>query len=72
MQIISNLFTYTAADEGVLNITAAVWTAGFHWWRSGNKKRTQNVSEYMLVLALCLVVLSDESWSRDVVAEAAL
>jgi len=38
---------------GVLNITAAVWTAGFHWWRSGNKKRTQNVSEYMLVLALC-------------------
>ena len=40
---------------GVLNITAAVWTAGFHWWRSGNKKRTQNVSEYMLVLALCLI-----------------
>ena len=39
----------------VLNITAAVLTAGFHWWRSGNKKRTQNVSEYMLVLALCLV-----------------
>jgi len=24
----------------------------FHWWHSGNKKRTQNVSEYMLVLAL--------------------
>jgi len=44
-----------AADGGVLNITAAVWTAGFHWWRSGNKKRTQNVCEYMLVLALCLV-----------------
>jgi len=40
---------------GVLNITAAVWSAGFHWWRSGNKKRTQNISEYMLVLALCLV-----------------
>ena len=40
---------------GVLNITAAVWTAGFHWWRSGNKKRTHNVSDYMLVLALCLV-----------------
>jgi len=38
---------------GVLNITAAVWTAGFHWWHSGNKKRTQNVSEYMFVLALC-------------------
>jgi len=40
----------------VLNITAAAWTAGFLRWRSGNKKRTQNVSEYMLVLALCLVV----------------
>ena len=25
------------------------------WWRSGNIMRTQNVSEYMLVLALCLV-----------------
>jgi len=44
-----------AADGVVLNITVADWTAGFHWWRSGNKKRTQNVSEYMLVLALCLV-----------------
>ena len=43
-------------EGGVLNITEAVWTAGFHWWRSGNKKRTQNVSEYMLVLALCLVL----------------
>jgi len=42
---------------GVLNITAAVWTAGFHWWRSSNKKWTQNVSEYMLVLALCLVLI---------------
>jgi len=42
---------------GVLNMTAAAWTAGFHWWRSGNKKRTQNVSEYMLVLALCLGLL---------------
>jgi len=46
---------YWPSTGGVLNITAAVWTAGFHWWRSGNKKRTQNVSEYMLVLALCLV-----------------
>jgi len=44
-----------ASTGGLVNITAAVWTAGFHWWRSGNKKRTQNVSEYMLVLALCLV-----------------
>ena len=41
---------------GVLNITAAAWTAGFHWWRSGNITQTQNVSEYMLVLALCLVI----------------
>jgi len=39
----------------VLNITAAAWTAGFHWWRSGNITRTQNVSECMLVLDLCLV-----------------
>jgi len=39
----------------VLNITAVAWTAGFHWWRSGNITRMQNVSEYMLVLALCLV-----------------
>ena len=45
--------------RGALNITAADWTAGFHWWRSGNKKRTQNVSEYMLVLALCLVNFVD-------------
>jgi len=41
---------------GVLNITAAACTAGFHWWRSGNITRTQNVSEYMLVLAVCPVV----------------
>jgi len=40
---------------GILNITAAAWTAGFHWWRSGNITRMQNVSEYMLVLAVCLV-----------------
>jgi len=44
------------STRGVLNITAAAWTAGFHWLRSGNKTRTQNVSEYMLVLAICLVV----------------
>ena len=47
---------------GVLNITAAAWTAGFHWWRSGNIKRTQNVSEYMLVLALCLVDTAVRQW----------
>jgi len=44
---------------GVLNITAAAWTAGFHWWRSGNITQMQNVSEYMLVLALCLVQPAD-------------
>jgi len=42
---------------GVLNITAAAWTAGIHCWRSGNITRTQNVSEYMLVLAVCLAVV---------------
>ena len=31
---------------------------GFYWWRSGDTTRTQNVSEYMLVLALCLVDFS--------------
>jgi len=46
------------STRGVLNITAAAWTAGFHWLRSGNITRTQNVSEYMLVLALCLVIIA--------------
>ena len=46
---------------GVLNITATAWTASFHWWRSGNITRTQNVSEYMLVLALCLVGFVNEA-----------
>jgi len=41
----------------VLNITAVAWTAGFHFWRSGNITRMQNVSEYMRVLALCLVII---------------
>jgi len=44
---------------GVLNFTAAAWTAGYHWWRSGDIMRMQNVSVYMLVLALGLVVLCD-------------
>jgi len=48
----------------VLNITAAVWNAGFHWWRSGNKRRTQNVSEYMVVLGLCLVYSAVNSHDR--------
>jgi len=39
----------------VLKITAAAWTAGSQWWRSGDITRTHNVSEYMLVLAVCLV-----------------
>jgi len=42
---------------GILNINAAAWTADFQWWRSGDITRTQNFSEYMLVLALCLVML---------------
>jgi len=41
---------------GILNITAAAWTAGFQWWRSGDITRTKNVSKYMLVLTLCLVI----------------
>jgi len=40
---------------GILNITVAAWTVGFQWWRSGDITQTQNVSEYMLVLVLCLV-----------------
>jgi len=44
---------------GVLNITAAAWTAGLQWWHSGDIRRTQNVSEYMLVLAVCLVIHFD-------------
>jgi len=48
---------WLAVDGGVLNITAAAWTAGFHWGRSGEITRTQNVSEYMLVLAVCLIYL---------------
>ena len=43
--------------RGAFSTLQAAWTAGFLWWHSGNKKRTQNVSEYMLVLALCLVVI---------------
>jgi len=53
------------------NITAAAWTAGFHWWRSGNITRMQNVSEYMLVLALCLVKISQhlvKLWVRTLIA----
>jgi len=42
---------------GILSITAAAWTAGFQQWCSGDIRRTQNVSEYMLVLALCLVLI---------------
>jgi len=38
-----------AVHGGVINITAAAW------WRSGNITQMQNVSEYMLVLTLCLV-----------------
>jgi len=50
---------------GVLNITAAAWTAGFQWWRSGDITRTQNVSEYMLVLALCLFCYYESFGRRE-------
>jgi len=54
---------------GVPNVTAGcgAWTVGFHWWRSGDTTQTQNVSEYMLLLALCLVSPSDNNnnkWSK--------
>ena len=49
---------------GVLNITTAAWTVGFQWWRSGNVTRTENVSEYVLVLALCLVFESVPNRAR--------
>ena len=52
----------------VLNITAAAPTAGSQWWRSGDIRRTQNVSEYMLVLALCLVDNSECSISFTALA----
>ena len=56
---------WLAVDGGVLNITAAACTAGFHWWRSGNIPRTQNVSEYMLILALCLVICAVAAAEND-------
>ena len=49
---------------GIHNITTAAWTACFLWWHSGNKKRTQNVSEYMLVFALCLVYLVSTAFKK--------
>jgi len=52
---------------GVLDITAAAWTAGFHWWHSGNITRMQNVSEYMLVLALCLVMFCRDLWHQHTI-----
>ena len=49
-----------SSTGGILNITAAAWTAGFQWWRSGDITWTQNVSEYVLVLVLCLVDNCDD------------
>jgi len=42
-------------------------SADCQWWHSGDIMQTQNVSEYMLVLALCLVILvtSDSSGLND-------
>jgi len=51
----------------VLNITAAAWTAGFPLVTFWQHTRMQNVSEYMLVLALCLVVFVDNgllNWQK--------
>jgi len=48
---------WLAVDGGRSQHCCGSRTAGFHWWHSGNIMRTQNVSEYMLVLALCLVRL---------------
>ena len=31
------------------------------WWRSGDITRMQDVSEYVLLLALCLVVVSEQA-----------
>ena len=42
---------WPAADGGVLNIIVAVWTAGFHWWHSGNK------SERKMLASTCLYSL---------------
>jgi len=60
----------------ILNITVAAWTVGFHRWCSGNIMRTQNVNEYMLVLALCLVCIctteplhASALWYVDLIAE---
>jgi len=50
-------WSVTRRGGGILNITAVARTAGFHWWRSGNIMRMQNVSEYMTALALCLVFI---------------
>jgi len=56
---------WLAVDRGgVLNITAAAWTAGFYWWHSGNITQTQTVSEYMFVLALCLVLVILAQYQR--------
>jgi len=57
---------------GILNITAAAWTAGFQWWRSGDIMRTQNVSEYMLILSTCLVIIDLMKGSMHVCCVAAL
>jgi len=47
----------TGRRRGAFSTSAAAWTAGFQWWRSGDITRTQNVSEYMLVLAVCIVIV---------------
>ena len=55
---------WPAGDGGILNITAVAWTAGFQWWHSGDVARMQNVSKYMLVLAVCLVLFCADILSQ--------
>ena len=43
-----------AGDGGVLDITAAVCTAGFHWWRSGTSGNKKAKSKRKMLASTCL------------------
>jgi len=43
---------------GVLNITAAAWTAGFHWWCSGTKNECKMLASTCLYLLYAWFVFS--------------
>ena len=51
---------------GVLNITAAAWTAGFQWWRSGDRMRTQKCLVSFHVVLCRGTKYSEVSLSRSV------